>query len=134
MSVESYDPGADLKANNQAISSALLESLIAYSESGQLDHLENVLTVDEKRKLAAVMKAPAESWYAAMEDIADDTVENLMRLFTLAEKLPGCEAADKSPVIWLGKVLKRRKIGVSRELAIWIKANTENRYLPHGPL
>ena len=57
---------------------------------------------------------------------------SLVRLFTLVEdQVSGWEAGNKSPVIWLVKVLKERG-DLEADLRKWIKSNTKNRYLPHG--
>jgi hypothetical protein len=80
------------------------------------------------------MKQDKESWFEVADSFSDDELVHLMRFFTKAEQLPGWEAGDTSPVIWLGKMLKKRGTGIDRELALWIKANSNNQYLPHGSL
>ena len=67
-------------------------------------------------------------------EFSNEEIEHLMRFFTIAEQLPGWHAADNSPVIWLGKLLKQRGVGINKELVLWIKENSDNRFLPHGPL
>ena len=62
----------------------------------------------------------------------DGELDDLIRLFTLAEmQLPGWEAGKKSPVIYLVRILKARD-AFSADLRRWVKANTDNRYLPNG--
>ncbi|WP_101759989.1 hypothetical protein [Oceanicoccus sp. KOV_DT_Chl] len=73
-------------------------------------------------------------WFHVASTLSDEQLQHLMRFFTVAESLPGWEAGDNSPVIWLGKVLKQRGTGISRELVLWIKANSSNQFLPHGAL
>lgn len=77
-----------------------------------------------------VMALTADAWQVA-ESLGNDELEQLIRLFTQLEVLPGWEAGKKSPVIPLVKMLKGRD-SFSPELRKWIKANTDNRYLPYG--
>ena len=78
-----------------------------------------------------LMKQPAETW-ALAEALTDDELISLIRFFTLAEmQLTGWDAGKLSPVIYLVKILKNRS-GLDPELRRWIKANTDNRYLPNG--
>jgi len=73
-------------------------------------------------------------WAETAEGLADDEVVALIRLFTLAESaLPGWEAGDASPVIPLAAVLKRRG-SYPGDLTGWIRANSDNRFLPYGNL
>ncbi len=60
---------------------------------------------------------------------------HLVRFFTLAEmQLSGWEAGAESPVIWIVKTLRRRKSPPSKDLLLWIKANSDNRFIPNGAL
>ena len=80
---------------------------------------------------SAVMNLDASAWSAA-ELMAGDEIAHLIRVFTLLEmQVPGWDAGAKSPVIPLVKVLKSRG-EFSPELRKWIKASTDNRYLPYG--
>ena len=135
MSVGSWQPDNEpTTAENLPIDSALLADFIRYSKQGQLQALESLLSADEVQRYAALMAKEKEEWLTAANAIDSDDLQHLMRFFTLAEKLPGWQADDHSPVIWLGKVLKQRGVGIPRELALWIKDNSDNKYLPHGPL
>ena len=81
--------------------------------------------------LSYLMKLPADAWQVAA-CLADADIEALVRLFTLAEmQLSGWQAGNSSPVIPLVKLLRARN-AFSRELRRWIRANTDNRYLPYG--
>lgn len=80
---------------------------------------------------AVLMKLEASAWQDA-EQLADHELEDLIRFFTLAEmQLPNWEGGARSPVIYLARVLKARD-ALATELRKWIKANTDNRYLPYG--
>lgn len=78
---------------------------------------------------------PAESWADALEHLSADELIALMRLFTLAEShLSGCEGGEQCAVIHLFRYYRRVHGNPDRTLVRWIKANTENRFLPYGPV
>lgn len=75
-----------------------------------------------------------EAYWQAAEALAEDELVALVRFFTLAEmQLPGWDAGKQSPVIYLVRMLKQRQ-AFTPALRQWIKANTDNRYLPNGAL
>ena len=84
--------------------------------------------------LAPVMSLEADQWEAAARQ--EDAVELVawIRFFTLVEaRLPGFEAGAKSPVIPLARVLRDRG-EYPADLTAWIRAHSDNRFLPHGSL
>lgn len=90
-----------------------------------------VLSGDELVQDTGLMKLPADAWSIA-EVLADEELEALVRFFTLAEmQLSGWDGGKDSPVIPLVKMLKARD-AFAPELRKWIKANTDNRFLPYG--
>ena len=92
------------------------------------------LSEDAVSRLAAVARHQGRTdWEQAARDLPPEQLERLVRFFTLAERLPGWDAADKSPVIPLARELKRRDAWPAA-LTGWIKANTDNRFLPYGSL
>ena len=110
---------ADLSRGN-------LESL-----AGGLDGEQVTLTVEQATANVVLMQQEAGAWDEARE-FDDELLVRLIRFFTLAEsQAPGWEAGKRSPVIALVKILKARN-AFDRELRRWIKANTDNRYLPNG--
>jgi hypothetical protein len=71
------------------------------------------------------------AWEVA-KDLDADGISKLIRFFTLVEmNVSGWEAGKKSPVIPLVRILKDRG-EFDPTLRKWIKANTDNRYLPYG--
>ena len=73
-------------------------------------------------------------WSTLAADQTSAVIEDLIRLFTLAESaFPAWEAGARSPVVPLAKLLKARG-DYPKELTRWIKSNTDNRFLPHGSL
>ena len=100
-------------------------------------HLEDPdfgLDENELRMLAPLASLDAAQWTAAAREETADQVVAWIRFFTLAEaRLPGFEAGAKSPVIALARALRERG-EYPGELTAWIKAHTDNRFLPHGSL
>jgi len=87
---------------------------------------EDLITTDR-----VLMKKPVAAWQVADALDSDDLVD-LIRFFTLAEQqLPGWSAGKSSPVIPLVKILRTRS-ALEPALRKWIKANTDNRFLPNG--
>ncbi len=127
MSVESFDPGAAGAVLDGVTLARLLEAAAAEPPEFGLSALE-------RATMANLATAPASGWTAACEDLSDTEIESLIRFYTLAEDaISGWQAGDKSPVIALVKLLKSRGV-YSRETTRWIKANSSNRFLPHGSL
>ena len=78
-----------------------------------------------------LMSLDKTSWQQA-DNLDSVEIELLIQFFTLAEmQLPGWDGGDRNPVIYLAKILKKRG-EFSTELKKWVKANTDNRYLPNG--
>ncbi len=111
------------------IDRATLARLVRCAEV--LDHPTLGLSEDEVTNLASLMRKDRSNWDIA-QALDDDTLVALIRFFTVAEgKLPNWEAGDRSPVIALAAILRGRK-RYPKELTAWIKAHTNNRFLPWG--
>ncbi len=132
MTLGSWDPDAEQAKNNLQLTDELLQRFIAMNDD--LDNLSEKFSTDEQQSLSAVMHFDHDTWRQATTSLSDTEIETLIRFFTVAEKLPGWEAGPESPVIKLSKILKHRGTGINRELVIWIKQHSNNRFLPHGPL
>ena len=100
-------------------------------------HLEDAgfgLDEAELRLLAPVMSLDADRWEAVARKEDPGALVAWIRFFTLAEaRLPGFEAGAKSPVIPLARVL-REQGAYPADLTAWIRAHSDNRFLPHGSL
>ena len=127
MSVGLWDPDGD-KQSEMAFEAGVIDSFLTLSsnESLTLEDLEKAGVASRQ----TVMKLGADAWQVA-EDRSVADLNNLIRVFTLIEALPGWDAGSKSPVIALVKILKTRG-QFDPELRKWIKSNTDNRYLPYG--
>lgn len=108
----------------------LLRKLAALDVSGGV-RLDAQLTADEISDNKGLMQLE-ESDYGCAESLESDELAAVARFFTLAEmQLPGWDGGKRSPVIYLVRILKARD-AFTPELRKWIKANTDNRFLPHG--
>lgn len=82
-----------------------------------------------------MMKLDAAQWHPLLDELDETTLLDLARFFTVAEQLlPHWHGGDKSPVIWIARLLKKRGTPLSREMVLWIKGNSDNRFLPNGPI
>ncbi|MGK0500527.1 MAG: hypothetical protein ACJAYG_002178 [Oceanicoccus sp.] len=134
MSIGSWNPDTEQAAGGKAIDPQILRGYIVLSQQQQLEQLSSLIDNTEQQDQAYLMTLEKTDWIQAAADFSDEDVEHLIRFFTIAEQLAGWEAGSKSPVIGLGKSLKQRGKVITRELVLWIKANSNNQYLPHGPL
>ena len=134
MSLGSWDPEVGQAQAGFSIDKNVLFKFIDLSREQQLEDLGQQLSPEEQQLQAPLMQLGKDSWFAIADTLSDQELVELMRFFTVAENLPGWEAGDKSPVIWLGKILKKRGTGIDRELLTWIKAHSNNQFLPHGSL
>ena len=125
--VETWDPMAARAFGERQVE--LIRKACRNLDAGELG-----LTVGERGELAPLMTADAEVWAARLDAISSDELVGWIRFLTLAEaRLPGFEAGAKSPVIPIARVLRNRG-DYPEDLSAWIKANTNNRFLPYGSL
>ena len=127
MSVGLWEPNSD-KRSGVVVGEEVIDSFLALPKNQyiSLQDLEK-LGLDSRQ---SVMRLGVEAWQLA-EDRSVDELNQLIRVFTLIEALPGWEAGAKSPVIAFVKILKA-KGQFGPDLRKWIKSNTDNRYLPYG--
>ncbi|MEH6607647.1 MAG: hypothetical protein V7711_18865 [Pseudomonadales bacterium] len=134
MAIGSWEPEqkttAEAKINND-----ILNELLNWSSDDQLSSLESHIALQQQRDLAYIMKLDASNWQNSVDDLNENELICLIRVLTVAEeKLEGWQAGEKSPVIALNKLLRRRGTPLNKEMLNWIKANSSNRFLPNGPL
>ncbi len=124
--VHTFDPSTQLTPDATRIERLLLAST-------QLEEPSFGFSPEEIQHLAPLMRCQRDEWSAAAESLNDEQLVCLVRLFTLAEALPGWQAGERSPVIGLMAELRSRN-AVPADLGAWIRSNTENRFLPWGSL
>jgi hypothetical protein len=112
-----------------------LDDLKAYAvlTDGALENLATSLSAAQIGGDGRLMRLDEAPWQVATA-LNDEELVNLVRFFTLAERqLPGWDGGKQSPVIYLVRILKQRE-AFTPVLRQWVKANTDNRYLPNGAL
>ena len=134
MSLGSWDPKIAAADDALLLQPALLRRLIDFDRADQLAQLEQLLSDEDKQRLAGLMKIDHHSWRSAAEPLPDDDLLHLIRFFGAAENLAGWEAGADSPVIPLAKILRRRGTRLDKTLLQWLRDINDNRYLPYGPL
>lgn len=135
MSVGSWNPDGDTQNPSFEIDASILHDFIAISEQERLADIKSALPEAVQTQQRPLMTLTKEAWFIAAEPLTSEQLLHLVRFFTLAEmQLSGWEAGSESPVIWIVKILRRRKSPPSKELLLWIKANSDNRFIPNGAL
>ena len=125
--VGTFDPGAAATLGGRQVE--LIRRACRNLDSGEFG-----LTVGERGELAPLMTAGADVWTAGVDATPSEELVGWIRFLTLAEaRFPGFEAGAKSPVILIARVLRARG-DYPDDLTAWIKANTDNRFLPYGSL
>ena len=116
----------------QSPDTATLQIFLALSDE-QFENIAAHLDTGLIERNQFLMKLDLDAWQTVAGSLDDNAIRRLVRFFTLAEEqLPGWEAQDRSPVIWLCKILKQRGQFPDKELTRWIKAHSKNRFLPYG--
>ena len=130
MSVESFDPSAG--TGRRQVTDADVARLL--DAAAQLEAPDFGLSAAEVAEFAGLARHPEVDWQAPVERLGDAQVLALLRLFTLAESaLAGWAAGGQSPVVVMAAVLRQRD-AYPEGLTAWIKANSDNRFLPYGNL
>lgn len=135
MSVGAWTP--DSQASDVQIEADFLKRAIALAEGGeeQLTSLSAHISEAEVQNMAPIMRAEKDDWVKAASHYSSDELLALIRFFTLAEmQLPGWEAGDKSPVIWLNKIRRQQGEKLDRDTLLWMRENSDNRFIPNGGL
>lgn len=134
MSLGSWDPKSEAATAEVSPDAVTLERFINLSKNEQLDTLEAHIDGSESQRLSALMRLDHAHWQAAAEPLESGALLHLIRFFAVAENLPGWEAAERSPVIALAKVLRNRGERLDKAFLLWLREVNTNRFLPYGPL
>ncbi|GAA5524203.1 hypothetical protein Maes01_00757 [Microbulbifer aestuariivivens] len=130
MSVGAWEP--EQPTARMEIDRKQLQRFIAAITSAQ--PLQEALGAQD-RTASILNRLPGQTWLDESASWQADEIWQLIRFFTLAEaQLPGWEAGAESAVIPLAKALRQRQQPLSKEQLLWIRQNSDNRYLPYGPL
>lgn len=135
MSLGSWNPADGSQTLAYQVDPALLRRCADFACTDNWASLESWTQANLPGSAAQMMKLDAHSWQQPLHDLDNDTLLQLVRFFTVAEQLlPDWHGGDQSPVIWISRTLKKRCAPLSRDLVLWIKANSDNRFLPNGPI
>lgn len=133
MAVNTFDPQqVDPAGSSSPLDTALIDQAVRLAGALSETNLELSLTQEEVAAMGPLIVHPA--WSEQAEELPADQLVALIRLFTLGEgQFSSWRAGAKSAVIKLVRALKVRK-EMPPELTAWIKAHSDNRFLPHGDL
>ncbi len=135
MSIGAWDPNEEQQTEAFSPNAEQLALFISLSRDDKLENLAEYVDSQQQTDWRPVMKLEREFWLTKAADFNEDELNHLIRFFTQAEMLlPGWEAAELSPVIGLVKALRKRGTPPAKELLLWIKDKSNNRFLPNGPL
>ena len=127
LGVGAWDPAGQIRE----LSDSVLAELLAAADC--LDQEDFGLPAAQVGRLAATVRLRPEVWRAAAP-LTDEQLIRLVRLYTLAEdRFPDWKAGPASPVIALFGLLRRRGAWPA-DLTAWIKAHSDNKFLPYGSL
>ena len=133
MTLGSWNPADGSETVSHRIDLELLSRCIAFAAANDWQALpawEQQLPNNSSQ----MMRLTTHDWQEALAPLDESALLQLVRFFTLIEQqLPHWHGGDKSPVIWISRLLKKRGTPLSRETVLWIKANSDNRFLPNGP-
>ena len=130
MAIGEWNPEGS-KQKTVGIDVEFLLNMVQLASDNDLTDISVMLDESQISQGAVLMTLDTANW-DCISDWDDRRLVALIRFFTLAEmQLPGWQGGNKSPVIALVKLLKKRN-AFPQELRRWIKANTDNRYLPYG--
>ncbi len=94
-----------------------------------------LLSAEEEKQHAGIMQLDKNDWEIVDKQFSDEEIIILIKFFTLAEiQFTYWKGEKTSPVIWLSKLIRRRGKALDKELLVWIKSTSTNKFLPYGPL
>lgn len=120
-----WDPSATTTSNQPDTSTLLLLA----KHSAEPNQLDDVTL----QRATQWIKAPVAQWEEAFTNISDDDLLRLSFFYVRAEmKLSGFEAGASSPAIYVFRYLKSHGRKLSKDAVKALKAETDNRFIPHG--
>lgn len=129
--VGSWEPAPQTSAESDA---EFLRACLQRFADCPPEQLSARVPPEEQRRHAGLMQLPWPAWQALARRFSDAELQQLIRFLTLAEMhFSDCRAGEHSPVIPLARELRSRGAELDRELLLWIRTHSDNRYLPYGP-
>lgn len=133
MTTGTWDPSNNNDGKvNASINPDLIQRFLALAESDQLTDLAPQISAEDQSQFV-VMKADLTQWKSVLANYTEEQLIALIRFFTLIEMaLPEWAAGASSPVISINKILKSRGHKLDKEMLLWLKENSDNRFIPNG--
>lgn len=130
MATGSWTPESGVE--NKKIDQQFLQRCMEIASTDAINDLDDALTEQEKT-FSGIMHAQQDLWSSALSEYNEEQLISLIRFFTLAEmQLAGWHAGSQSPVIAINQVLKSRGHKLDRDMLLWIRQNSTNRFIPNG--
>ena len=131
MTISSWDPNEKTTTANNEVNSELLACFIAATK--KLPCELNTILPKEQLQQSQIIEASASAWQIAINEFSNKELVLLIQFFTVVEaQLPAWTAGAKSPAILINRELRRRGEKLNKEILLWIKDNTDNRFIPNG--
>ena len=131
MTIGSWDPNEKTTTANDEVNSELLACFIAATK--KLPCELNTILPKEQLQQSQIIEASASAWQIAIDEFSNEELVLLIQFFTVVEaQLPAWTAGAKSPAILINRELRRRGEKLNKEILLWIKDNTDNRFIPNG--
>ena len=131
MTIGSWDPNEKTTTANDEVNSELLACFIAATKKLPCE-LNTILPKDQLQQ-SQIIEASASAWQIAINEFSNKELVLLIQFFTVVEaQLPAWTAGAKSPAILINRELRRRGEKLNKEILLWIKDNTDNRFIPNG--
>ena len=134
MALGTWNPADNSVSVEYTIDTAVLRQCIGFAETGDWTQFP-AWSATLPPQAAQLCKLEHSVWKKPLQDLSDTELHALLRFFTLAETHSDkWHGGDKNPVIWIGRELKQRGKPLGRDDIQWIRANSNNRFLPNGPI
>ncbi|MEE3240781.1 MAG: hypothetical protein VX231_07430 [Pseudomonadota bacterium] len=131
MTISSWDPNEKKTSANDQVDTELLACFIAATKKLPCE-LDTILP-SEQLQQSQIIQASASAWQTAIAEFSNEELVLLIQFFTVIEaQLTSWTAGAKSPAILINKELRRRGEKLNKEILLWIKDNTDNRFIPNG--
>ena len=136
MSTEQWQPESE--KNDNAVDFSIVESLIGQisdSSQEQILLLVQQLKIEQQQDLIPLMQIKQELWIEKYQHLNASQCKNLIFFFSAAESVYASLIANEhSPAIAFNQLLKNMQQKLSQQELLWIRSNSQNRYIPNGKI
>tara|TARA_B100000767_G_scaffold159325_1_gene149493 strand:- start:1409 stop:1813 length:405 start_codon:yes stop_codon:yes gene_type:complete len=131
MTIGSWDPSDKKTPVDDTVDCDLLKRLLAAVNDLPCELADALSSTDLQQ--THIIKASPSAWHHAINELSNQELVSLIQFFTLVEmQLPNWTAGAQSPAILINKALRKRGEKLNKETLLWIKKNTDNRFIPNG--